>query len=171
MVKRPKGRFIAERMKVFEPEKPDVSSGKSAPNKPISAVLQDSSIGTLEKKAAPVESKQLTETQKLAIEHAKERALKFTKTSDSAQSAPASYEAPKSETVPSSLNAPQARSKNPVSSDDNYAFYENAYFKMKVLACFVAFFFILLFLSILVYVLVVKAFYWGDKKGPPTKKH
>jgi hypothetical protein len=28
----------------------------------------------------------------------------------------------------------------------------------------------LLFLSILVYVLVVKFFYWGDKKEPPAKK-
>lgn len=34
----------------------------------------------------------------------------------------------------------------------------------------IAFFFGLLFLCILVYVLVVRAFYWGDKKGPPTKK-
>ena len=41
---------------------------------------------------------------------------------------------------------------------------------MSPLAWLVAFFFILLFLSILVYVLVVRAFYWGDKKGPPNKK-
>jgi len=30
-------------------------------------------------------------------------------------------------------------------------------------------FFILVFISILVYVLVVRAFYWGDKKEPPPK--
>ena len=41
---------------------------------------------------------------------------------------------------------------------------------MSPVAWLVAFFFILLFLSILVYVLVVRAFYWGDKKGPPDKK-
>ncbi len=41
---------------------------------------------------------------------------------------------------------------------------------MSPLAWLIAFFFILLFLSILVYVLVVRAFYWGDKKGPPDKK-
>jgi hypothetical protein len=41
---------------------------------------------------------------------------------------------------------------------------------MSPLAWLIAFFFILLFLSILVYVLVVRAFYWGDKKGPPTTK-
>lgn len=29
---------------------------------------------------------------------------------------------------------------------------------------------VLIALSILVYVLVVRAFYWGDKKHPPTKK-
>lgn len=34
----------------------------------------------------------------------------------------------------------------------------------------VLFFFALLFLSLLVYVLVVKAFYWGDKTAPPAKK-
>lgn len=32
------------------------------------------------------------------------------------------------------------------------------------------FFFILLGISILVYVLVVRNFYWGDKKEPPNKK-
>jgi hypothetical protein len=32
------------------------------------------------------------------------------------------------------------------------------------------FFLVLLFLSLLVYVLVVRAFYWGDKKEPPTRK-
>ena len=41
---------------------------------------------------------------------------------------------------------------------------------MSSLAWLVAFFFILLFLSILVYVLVVRSFYWGDKKERPTKK-
>ena len=32
------------------------------------------------------------------------------------------------------------------------------------------FFLILLGISVLVYVLVVKAFYWGDKKEPPKRK-
>ncbi len=41
---------------------------------------------------------------------------------------------------------------------------------MSTTAWFVVFFFVLLGLSILVYVLVVRAYYWGDKKGPPTKK-
>jgi hypothetical protein len=41
---------------------------------------------------------------------------------------------------------------------------------MSSIGWFVVFFFILLGLSILVYVLVVRAYYWGDKKGPPTKK-
>ena len=41
---------------------------------------------------------------------------------------------------------------------------------MSPLAWLIAFFFILLFLSVLVYVLVVRAFYWGDEKGPPDKK-
>lgn len=41
---------------------------------------------------------------------------------------------------------------------------------MSPLAWLIVFFFILLFLSILVYVLLVRAFYWGDKNGPPTKK-
>ena len=41
---------------------------------------------------------------------------------------------------------------------------------MSPLAWIIAFFFILLFLVLLVYVLVVRAFYWGDKKGPPDKK-
>ena len=41
---------------------------------------------------------------------------------------------------------------------------------MSPIAWLVTFFFILLFLSIGVYVLVVKNFYWGDKKEPPTKK-
>jgi hypothetical protein len=41
---------------------------------------------------------------------------------------------------------------------------------MSPTARLVVFFFILLGLSILVYVLVVRAYYWGDRKGPPTKK-
>ncbi len=41
---------------------------------------------------------------------------------------------------------------------------------MSSIGWLIAFFFILLFLSITVYVLVVRAFYWGDKKEPPTKK-
>lgn len=41
---------------------------------------------------------------------------------------------------------------------------------MSPTAWLVVFFFILLGLSILVYVLVVRAFYWGDKKEPPAKK-
>jgi len=38
------------------------------------------------------------------------------------------------------------------------------------LAWLIVFFFVLLGISILVYVLVVRAYYWGDKQGPPTKK-
>lgn len=41
---------------------------------------------------------------------------------------------------------------------------------MSSIAWLVIFFFVLLFLSITVYVLVVRAFYWGDKKEPPAKK-
>ena len=41
---------------------------------------------------------------------------------------------------------------------------------MSSLAWLILIFFVLVFLSILVYVLVVRAFYWGDKKQPPTKK-
>jgi len=41
---------------------------------------------------------------------------------------------------------------------------------MSSLAWLIVFFFILLFISILVYVLVVRAYYWGDKKGPPLPK-
>ncbi|MEO6655279.1 MAG: hypothetical protein ABIO36_04290 [Pyrinomonadaceae bacterium] len=41
---------------------------------------------------------------------------------------------------------------------------------MSSLTWLIAFFFILLFLSISVYVLVVRSFYWGDKKEPPNKK-
>jgi hypothetical protein len=42
---------------------------------------------------------------------------------------------------------------------------------MSPVAWLVLFFFVLLFLSILVYVLVIRFFYWGDKREPPTKKH
>lgn len=38
---------------------------------------------------------------------------------------------------------------------------------MSPIAWLIVFFFILLFLSVLVYVLVVRAFYWGDKKERP----
>ena len=41
---------------------------------------------------------------------------------------------------------------------------------MSPLAWLIVFFFILLFLCILVYVLVVRAFYWGDKKESPKRK-
>ncbi len=41
---------------------------------------------------------------------------------------------------------------------------------MSPTAWLIIFFFVLLGLSLLVYILVVRAFYWGDKKGPPTKK-
>lgn len=41
---------------------------------------------------------------------------------------------------------------------------------MSSLASLVLFFFILLFMSISIYVLVVKFFYWGDKNEPPGKK-
>lgn len=41
---------------------------------------------------------------------------------------------------------------------------------MSPLAWLIVFFFVLLFLCLLVYVLVVRAFYWGDRKGPPTKR-
>ena len=34
----------------------------------------------------------------------------------------------------------------------------------------VVFFLIFLFISVLIYVLVIKAFYWGDKKEAPKKK-
>ena len=42
---------------------------------------------------------------------------------------------------------------------------------MSSLAWLIVFFFLLLFICLLVYVLVVRAFYWGDKNEPPTKKH
>lgn len=41
---------------------------------------------------------------------------------------------------------------------------------MSSLAWLVIFFFVLLFLSITIYVLVVKFFYWGDKKSPNKLK-
>jgi len=41
---------------------------------------------------------------------------------------------------------------------------------MSSLAWLIIFFFVLLFLSISIYVLVVKFFYWGDKSEPPTKR-
>ena len=41
---------------------------------------------------------------------------------------------------------------------------------MSSLAWLITLFLILLFLAILVYVLVVKFFYWGDKKEPPIKR-
>jgi nitrogen fixation-related uncharacterized protein len=41
---------------------------------------------------------------------------------------------------------------------------------MSTLGWLVLFFFILLAISVLVYVLVIKAFYWGDRKEPPAKK-
>ncbi len=42
---------------------------------------------------------------------------------------------------------------------------------MSSLAWLILIFLALVFLSILVYVLVIRAFYWGDKKEPPAKKH
>ena len=41
---------------------------------------------------------------------------------------------------------------------------------MSSLGWLIVFLFPLLFLCIVVYVLVVRAFYWGDKTGPPKKK-
>jgi len=40
---------------------------------------------------------------------------------------------------------------------------------MSALAWLLGFFVVILLLSITVYVLVVKFFYWGDKDAPPTK--
>lgn len=40
---------------------------------------------------------------------------------------------------------------------------------MSFLAKIFIFFLIFCFIAILVYVLVVKAFYWGDKDEPPKK--
>lgn len=42
---------------------------------------------------------------------------------------------------------------------------------MSSMAWLILFFFVLLFLSITVYVLVIKFFYWGDKREPPSKRH
>ncbi len=41
---------------------------------------------------------------------------------------------------------------------------------MSSLAWLIVIFFVLLFLSLLVYGLVVRAFYWGDKKEPPSRR-
>ena len=41
---------------------------------------------------------------------------------------------------------------------------------MSSLAWMIIFFFVLLGICILVYALVVRAFYWGDKKEPPKKR-
>lgn len=41
---------------------------------------------------------------------------------------------------------------------------------MSSLAWLIIFFFILLGLSILVYVLVVRTYYWGDKNEPRSRK-
>jgi len=41
---------------------------------------------------------------------------------------------------------------------------------MSALAWLLGFFVLILVLSITVYVLVVKFFYWGDKNEPPQKK-
>ena len=40
---------------------------------------------------------------------------------------------------------------------------------MSFVGWLAVFFLILLFISVLIYVLVIKAFYWGDKKEPPKK--
>lgn len=40
---------------------------------------------------------------------------------------------------------------------------------MSSLAWLIVLFFVLLFISLLVYVLAVRAYYWGDKKEPPKK--
>jgi hypothetical protein len=40
---------------------------------------------------------------------------------------------------------------------------------MSSLAWLIVIFFVLCFLVLAVYVLVVKAFYWGDKTDPPKK--
>lgn len=41
---------------------------------------------------------------------------------------------------------------------------------MSPIAWLIVFFFVLLFVCLLVYVLVVRAFYWGDRKEPPKRK-
>jgi len=40
---------------------------------------------------------------------------------------------------------------------------------MSSLTWMIIFFFVLLGICMLVYILVVRAFYWGDKSGPPKK--
>jgi hypothetical protein len=42
---------------------------------------------------------------------------------------------------------------------------------MSPLAWLIVFFFVLLGICLTVYILVVRNYYWGDKKEPPTKKH
>ena len=41
---------------------------------------------------------------------------------------------------------------------------------MSVILWLLVFFLVILAISITVYVLVVKFFYWGDKDAPPSKK-
>jgi hypothetical protein len=41
---------------------------------------------------------------------------------------------------------------------------------MSSLGWMIVIFFVLLAICLIVYVAVVRAYYWGDKKGPPTKK-
>jgi hypothetical protein len=41
---------------------------------------------------------------------------------------------------------------------------------MSSLAWLVVYFFIFVFICLAVYVAVVRAFYWGDRKEPPSKK-
>jgi len=41
---------------------------------------------------------------------------------------------------------------------------------MSSLAWLIIFFFVLLFICLVVYVLVVRAYYWGDRDGPPVKR-
>ena len=41
---------------------------------------------------------------------------------------------------------------------------------MSSFAWFIVFFFILLFVSVLAYVVVVKLYYWGDRGGPTKRK-
>lgn len=41
---------------------------------------------------------------------------------------------------------------------------------MSFFGWLLVFFLILLFISVLIYVLVIKAFYWGDKKEAPKRK-
>ena len=41
---------------------------------------------------------------------------------------------------------------------------------MSPLAWLIVLFFVLLFVCVLVYLLVVRAYYWGDRGGPPVKR-